>query len=112
MLEKDVGIPKIHRLRIIHLYEANLNFLMGIYFARILVRHIESNSQFNTGCYGNRTGLSAHKPVLIEELHTTIWYLSRTDRIDPDNVATTCYGRIPLQWDRRSSSNSGHCSTH
>jgi hypothetical protein len=49
MLEKDFGIPKIHRLRIIHLYEANLNLLLGIYFSRQLVKHIENNQQFNVG---------------------------------------------------------------
>jgi hypothetical protein len=47
MLEKDYGIPKIHRLRIIHLYEADLNLLMGIYFSRKLVSHIESTNSFN-----------------------------------------------------------------
>jgi hypothetical protein len=66
---------------------------MGIYFARLLVRHIESNNQFNPGCYGNRTGLSAHEPVFIEELQNTICDLSRTYRIDQDNDATACYHR-------------------
>jgi hypothetical protein len=95
MLEKDLGLPKIHRLRIIHLYKADLNLLMGIYFARTLVRHIESNHKFNEGCYGNRAGLSAHEPVLVEELQNTICYLSRTNRVDEDNDATACYDRIP-----------------
>jgi hypothetical protein len=95
MLEKDFGIPKIHRLRIIHLYEADLNFLMGIYFARALVRHIESNHQFNEGCYGNRAGLSAHEPVIVKVIQNTICYLSRTNRVDQDNDVTACYDRIP-----------------
>jgi hypothetical protein len=95
MLEKDFGIPKIHRLRIIHLYEADLNLLLGIYFARALVRHIESNNKFNDGCYGNRTGLSAHEPVLVKELQNLICYLSRTNKVDEDNDTTACYDRIP-----------------
>jgi hypothetical protein len=95
MLEKDLGIPKIHRLRINHLYEADLNLLIGIYFARTLVRHIESNHKFNEGCYGNRAGLSAHKPVLVQELQNTICYLSITNRVDQDNDATACYDIVP-----------------
>jgi hypothetical protein len=95
MLEKDFGIPKIHRLRIIHLYEADLNLLLGIYFARVLVRHIESNDGFNDGCYGNRAGLSAHEPVFVEELQNTVCYLSRMNRVDQDNDATACYDWIP-----------------
>jgi hypothetical protein len=68
---------------------------MGIYFARVLVRHIESTHQFNDGCYGNRSGLSAHEPVFAEELQNTICYLSRTNRLDQENDATVCYDRIP-----------------
>jgi hypothetical protein len=90
VLEKDFGIPKIHRLRIIHLYEVNLNLLMGIYFARILVIHIEDHQGFNIGCYGNRPGLSAHEPVLVEELQNSISYLSRTNQIGIDFDATAC----------------------
>jgi hypothetical protein len=95
MLEKDYGIPNIHRLRIIHLYEADLNLLMGTYFARSLVKHIKSTNSFNDGCYGNIPGLSAHEPVFVEELQNTICYLSRTTRVDQDNDATACYDRIP-----------------
>jgi hypothetical protein len=95
MLEKDFGIPKIHRLRIIHLYEADLNLLLGIYFARTLVSHIEEHNGFNIGCYGNRPGLSAHEPVLVEELQNSISYLSRTNQIGTDFDATACYDRIP-----------------
>jgi hypothetical protein len=87
MLEKDFGLPKIHRLRIIHLYEADLNLLMGIYFARTLVRHIENNSGFNIGCYGNRPDMSA--------LQNSIGYLSRTNQVVTDNDAQACYDRIP-----------------
>jgi hypothetical protein len=95
MLEKDFGIPEIHRLRIIDLYETDLNLLLGIYFARVLVRHIESNDGFNDGCYGNRAGLSAHEPVFVEELQNTVCYLNPTNRVDQDNDATACYDRIP-----------------
>jgi hypothetical protein len=30
MIEKDPGDPRIHRLRVIHLYEADYNLLLGI----------------------------------------------------------------------------------
>jgi hypothetical protein len=96
MLEKDFGIHKIHRLRIIHLYEADLNLLLGIRFAQTLVSHIEEHNDFNIGCYGNRPGLSAHEPVLVEELQNSISYLSRTNQIGTNFDATMCYDRIPL----------------
>jgi hypothetical protein len=78
-----------------HLYEADLNLLMGIYFARTLVSHIEDQNGFNICCYGNHPGLSAHEPVLVEELQNSISYLSRTNQIGTDFDATACYDRIP-----------------
>jgi hypothetical protein len=40
-------------------------------------------------------GLSAHEPVLVEELQNSICYLSRTNKVDTDFDATACYDRIP-----------------
>jgi hypothetical protein len=31
MIEKDAGSPRINRLRIIHLFEADLNFVLSCY---------------------------------------------------------------------------------
>jgi hypothetical protein len=40
MLGKDTGIPRIHRLRIIHLYECDLNLFFALFF-RELDQHCE-----------------------------------------------------------------------
>ena len=37
MIEKEPGNPKIHRLRVIHLYEADYNLILGTFWARKLV---------------------------------------------------------------------------
>jgi hypothetical protein len=39
MIEKDPGQPRIHRLRIIHLFESDYNFFLKIQWGRRLVRH-------------------------------------------------------------------------
>jgi hypothetical protein len=46
MLGKDSGIPRIHRLRVIHLYECNLNLLFLLFF-RELDQHCEDNYLIN-----------------------------------------------------------------
>ena len=41
VLEKEAGKPKIHRLRNIHLYEADYNFVLKLLWSKRLVRHAE-----------------------------------------------------------------------
>lgn len=50
MLEKEQGNPKIHCLRVIHLYEADYNLILAPQ-ARKLVHHIEDNRLLNDSLY-------------------------------------------------------------
>ena len=94
MIKKEPGNPRIHRLRVIHLYEADYNLVLGVLWARKLVPLAEKQRLFNKGCYGGRPGLSAVDPVLLEELQVSIAYLSRTNQVTFHNDATSCYDRI------------------
>jgi hypothetical protein len=56
MLEKDTGQPRINRLRIIHLFEADLNFFLKIQWGhRLVQRAIELDLLMtpNTAQYPN-----------------------------------------------------------
>ena len=50
MIEKDPGSPKLHRLRVINLYDCDFNLLLKIYF-RQFSRHCEDTNQLNEGSY-------------------------------------------------------------
>ena len=93
MLEKEPGNPKIHRLRVIHLYEADYNLILSLK-ARSLVHHAEDNSLLNDSLYGARPGRTAHDPVGIEETVAEITRLSRKPCIKNAEDATACYDRI------------------
>ena len=93
MLEKEPGNPKIHRLRVIHLYEADYNLILSLK-ARSLVHHAEDNTLFNAGLYGARPGRTAHDPVGLEETIAEITRLSRKPCIKNAEDATACYDRI------------------
>jgi hypothetical protein len=94
MIEKEPGNPKIHRLRVIHLYEADYNLLLSIFWARKLVHLAEDFEAFNKNCYGGRPGMSAIEPVFLEELQVSLLYLSRTNQVVFHNDATSSYDRI------------------
>ena len=65
MIEKDPGSPKINQLCVIHLYECDLNFLIGLYF-RKLSQHLEDNKLLNPGTYGRGPNRRAIDPVIID----------------------------------------------
>jgi hypothetical protein len=52
MLEKDIGNPCIHRLRIIHLFEADFNLYMKLQWGKRLVRRANKHMLLNTGQLG------------------------------------------------------------
>jgi hypothetical protein len=93
MLEKDPGNPKIHRLRVIHLYEADYNLILGVKW-RALVHHCEDNQLLHPSLYGARPGRGALEPVFIEEMVNEITRLSRKPVIKNAENATACYDRI------------------
>ena len=55
MIEKDLGSAKIYQLRVIHLYECDLNLLLGFYMQE-MDQHCEDNYLLNKGSYGERPG--------------------------------------------------------
>ena len=93
MLQKDPGNPKIHRLRVIHLYEADYNLMLAVKW-RAAMHHAEDNGLLNDGLYGSRAGRSAHDPVFIEILQNEIYRCSMKSGINFDLDATACYDRI------------------
>jgi hypothetical protein len=55
MLEKEPGNPNIHRLPVIHLYEADYNLILALQ-ARKVIHHSEDKRLLNDSLYGARPG--------------------------------------------------------
>jgi hypothetical protein len=94
LIKKEPGNTKIHQLRVIHLYKADYNLILRIFWAQKIVLMVETQQLFNESCYGGRHGLSAVDPVILEELQVSIAYLSRTNPVMFHNDATSCYDHI------------------
>jgi hypothetical protein len=93
MIFKEPGNFKIHRLRVIHIYEADFNALLALKW-RQLLRSASKLGTLNAGQYGGRPGCEAQSLTLLEELKYDLSYLSRRSLINFDNDATSCYDRI------------------
>ncbi len=93
LLQKDPGNPRIHRLRIIHLYEADYNLLLAVKWRQAMY-NAEQHNILNDGLYGSRPGRSAHDPALLEVLQHEIYRMSMKPGINYDLDAASCFDRI------------------
>ena len=94
MIEKEPGNPRIHRLRVIHLYEADFNLILGVKW-RALLRRACDKGYVNASQFGSQPGKEALDAVFLRELEYEIARLTRKKVIHFDNDATSCYDRIP-----------------
>jgi hypothetical protein len=94
MIQKELGDSKLHQLRVIHIYEADYNLILGLKW-RELMHAAEDESLLNKGQYGSRpNSSSAHGPVFIEEYQSEICRVSQKSNVEFDNNATSCHDRI------------------
>lgn len=93
MIFKDIGVHRIHRLRVIHIYEADLNLILAVKW-RELLYNADRAGAINESQYGGRPGREATSLALLEELRIDISYLTRRSLITFDNDAASCYDRI------------------
>ena len=95
MLEKEPGNPKIHRLRVIHLYEADYNLILAVKWRQLL--HFACDHGYvNESLIGSQPGKEALDGCFLRELEYEITRLTRKPIIHFDNDATSCYDRIPV----------------
>ena len=93
MIFKEVGNYQIHRLRVIHIYEADFNLLLAIKW-RQLLQSADQRQLINQGLYGGRPGCEAQSLTFLEELKYDVSHVTRRTLFNFDNDATSCYDRI------------------
>jgi hypothetical protein len=93
MIFKETGNYKIHRLRVIHIYEADFNMILAIKW-RQLVHHSLQTQSLNQGLVGGRPGCEPQSLTFLEELKYDISLTSRRTLFNFDNDASSCYDRI------------------
>jgi hypothetical protein len=64
MIEKEPGNSKIHRLRVIHIYEADYNFLLQAKW-QALINQTELDKNLHNRQYGSRPGRDALIPAFL-----------------------------------------------
>ena len=93
MILKKEGDTRIHRLRVIHLYEADYNLLLAVKWREAL-HAAEEAGTIHEGQYGSRPYRQALDPVYLEEMMNEIGRATSKPYIKFDNDASSCYDRI------------------
>ena len=95
LIEKDTGQPKINRLRIIHLFEADFNFYLKLQWGHRLVRRALSlNLVLHDGQHGSIPGRTSVDSVMLTQLTADLCRVLKHDYARFDNDASACYDRI------------------
>jgi hypothetical protein len=93
MIYKEHGNVKIHRLRVIHLYEADLSLLWGVKWREGMHKALKTKA-LHQGQYGGLPGRDCTSLTYLEELRFDYSKLTRYSVANFDNDATACYDRI------------------
>ena len=75
MIYKEQGNVKIHRLRVIHMYEVDYNFLIGAVW-REAIQHAQKLGKINQGQYRGYPGRDCTSVIYLEELRRDILILT------------------------------------
>lgn len=94
MLEKTPGQPRIHKLRVIHIFEADYNLMLKLLWSRRLVWHAHKKGRFHEAQAGSRPDHRCIDVVLRKTMNYEYAALTRTPLITIDNDAKACYDRI------------------
>ena len=94
MLEKDAGSPRITRLRVIQIYEADFNLIQKIQWSRRLVRTAEQFFVLGTEQYGSRPHRSAQEVAAKKYFTYHLIRLVKAALATFDYDASACYDGI------------------
>ena len=93
MIYKEQGNVKIHQLQVMHIYEADYNFLFGGIW-REAIQYTQKQGKINQGQYGGCIGRDCTSVTYLEKLRKDISILTRSAYTNFDNDAASCYNRI------------------
>ena len=93
MINKKVDSFLLNQLRVIHLFEADYNLVIGLIFGRYMIHRLCDNQLFHPSQWG-RPNRECEDVLMLKELTYQIANMSRTDIATFDNDASACYDRL------------------
>jgi hypothetical protein len=97
MIYKKANCLELDRLRVIHLFEADFNLLVGVLFGRRAMYHQVDNQLLHPGQYG-RPGGECQDAALLKVLHNHLAKYTQTSMGQFESDATACFDRMVMNF--------------
>ena len=94
LMEKDVGRPRIHRMRALHIIEAEVQFLAKLFYCKKLMDNAEKHDMITKQQHGGRKNKQAQTAVINKLLYYNIAHQQLLNAAFIDDDARNCYDRI------------------
>ena len=94
MIEKIPGTPRINKLRVIHLYEADYNAVNKLVWQRGVVWDAHQKGSLNKAQSGSRPARTCIEVVTSKDMKYLNSALTRSPMATMDNDAKSCYDRV------------------
>ena len=94
LIEKKIGTPYIHKFRVLHIIEGDLQFISKFFYSYKMMRKAEDNGMITDEQYGGRKQRMAQSVVLNKLMYYNISHQTLTSCAFMDDEARACYDRI------------------
>jgi hypothetical protein len=95
MIYKEPGNYNLDKLRVIHLFEADFNLMVGILFGRRAMYHARDKALLHDG-QGGRLGSECMDVTITKVLHITMAHLTKTPLGLFESDAEACFDRLVM----------------
>ena len=94
LIEKEPGLPFVHRMCAIHIIEAEVQFLAKKFYVTKLMKGAEKNNLITDEQYGGRAKRQAQSAVINKVLYYNLSHQMLLPSAFMDDDARACYDRI------------------
>jgi hypothetical protein len=92
MIYKNPGVIELDKLRVIHLFEADFNLLVGVFFGRRAMHHQTDHQLIHPGQFGRPSG-ECQDAAFDKVLTNMVSTFSQTPMAQFESDATACFDR-------------------
>jgi hypothetical protein len=95
MIYKKPGVLELDELRVIHLFEADFNLLVGLIFGRPTIHNAIDHQRLHPNQFGKKGG-ECMDAAISKTLHNITATYTKTPLNQFESVATACFDRIVM----------------